>query len=166
MKNLLAILLLTASGFQVFAQQKERAPLYDTAADAKTDIKRAVALAAKEHKNVMLQIGGNWCIWCTRFHNTVAGNDTLNRLMNNNYVVVHVNYEKKLDGKPIWRELGYPQRFGFPVFIILNGKGERLHTQNSEYLEDGKKSYDREKVISFLSSWSPSALDGKQYTGN
>ncbi|RYZ31780.1 MAG: thioredoxin family protein, partial [Sphingobacteriales bacterium] len=86
MKQLWIVALLGLFSFSSQAQEKQ-APLYDTAADAKSDIKRAVALAAKEHKNVMLQVGGNWCIWCTRFHNTVAGNDTLNRLMNDNYVV-------------------------------------------------------------------------------
>src|SRR6218665_3037373 len=116
MKHIMIALLLSCSCLPAFAQHKEHTPLYDTAADARSDIKKALAVAVKEHKNVMLQIGGNWCIWCTRFHNTVAGNDTLNRLMNNNFVVVHVNYEKKLDGQPLWKELGYPQRFGFPVF--------------------------------------------------
>jgi hypothetical protein len=38
-----------------------------------------------------------------------------------------------------------------------------MHTQSSWYLEDGKKSYDRDKVIAFFSDWSPSALDPKQY---
>jgi hypothetical protein len=47
-------------------------------------------------------------------------------------------------------KLGYPQRFGYPVFVILNGDGERIHTQNSEYLENGKGSYDKNKVQSFL----------------
>ena len=35
-------------------------------------------------------------------------------------------------------------------FYILNEKGERIHTQNSEYLEDGDKSYDIKKVADFL----------------
>ena len=55
-------------------------------------------------------------------------------------------------------KLGFPQRFGFPVFIILNEKGERIHTQSSEYLEDGKSSYDKKKVMGFLQMWSPDAL--------
>ena len=56
----------------------------------------------------------------------------------------------------MFAKYGYAQRFGFPVFIILDGKGGRVHTQNSAYLEDGKKSYDPEKVLDFLEQWSRS----------
>jgi hypothetical protein len=75
----------------------------------------------------------------------------------------HLNWSKENENKKIFEQYGYPQRFGFPVFIILNGQGERIHTQNSEYLEDGKKSYDPEKVRSFLEMWSPKALDPAAY---
>lgn len=159
MKCFLITLLLSLTAFTGFAQQNAKAPLYDTAANAKADIKKAVTLASKEHKNVMLQVGGNWCIWCTRFHNTVASNDTLSKLMKDNYIVVHVNYEQKNSGSALWKELGYPQRFGFPVFVILDEKGNRIHTQNSAYLEEGK-GHSPAKIAEFLEQWSPAALHG------
>ena len=59
-------------------------------------------------------------------------------------------------------DLGYPQRFGFPVFVVLDDKGKHLHTQNSEYLEDGK-GHSKEKVMGFFKDWSPEALDPKTY---
>jgi hypothetical protein len=34
--------------------------------------------------------------------------------------------------------LGNPQRFGFPVFVIIDGDGNVLHTQDSALLEQGK----------------------------
>jgi len=160
MYTMILCLALACASSDTFSQQAPAVPIYDTAADAKTDIRHAVALAKKTHRNVMLQIGGNWCIWCTRFHNTVAASDTLSRLMRDNYVVVHVNYEKKLADKPIWKELGYPQRFGFPVFVILDEKGNRIHTQSSEYLEEGK-GHSPEKIATFLQQWSPAAIEGR-----
>jgi hypothetical protein len=48
------------------------------------------------------------------------------------------------------------------VFLILNSKGELIHTQNSGYLEEGK-SYNKEKVDGFFNDWSPKALDPKSY---
>jgi thioredoxin-related protein len=159
MKRFLIVLFLSLSGLVSFAQHTSKVPLYDTAANANADIKNAVALAAKEYKNVMLQIGGNWCIWCTRFHNTVSSNDTLSKLMRDNYIVVHVNYEKKNSESVLWKELGYPQRFGFPVFVILDEKGNRIHTQNSAYLEEGK-GHSPAKIAEFLEQWSPAALLG------
>ena len=59
-------------------------------------------------------------------------------------------------------ELEFPQRFGFPVFVILDGSGKRIHTQNSAFLEKDK-SYDKEKILRFLKNWSPDALDPASY---
>lgn len=59
-------------------------------------------------------------------------------------------------------QYGFSQRFEFPVFLILDGNGTRLHTQNSAYREKDKD-YDKEKVLDFLNHWSPSALKPDQY---
>ncbi|WP_118974519.1 thioredoxin family protein [Taibaiella koreensis] len=159
-KWILAILLLWG-GYTLQAQEaREGAKLYNPAADANADIKQAVKQAQQQHKNVMLMVGGNWCIWCTRFNQTVTGNDTLSKLMSDNYVLVHVNYEKKNAGDKLWAGLGYPQRFGFPVFVILDNKGNRIHTQNSGYLEEGK-GHSPAKIAEFLQQWSPAAVAGK-----
>jgi thioredoxin-related protein len=159
MKNMMLLACLCIFGISATAQESGKVKLYNPDADARAEIKQAVTIARKEHKNVMLQIGGNWCIWCTRFHNTVTGNDTLSRLMTDNYVVVHVNYEKKNAADKLWKELGYPQRFGFPVFVILDGQGNRIHTQNSAYLEEGK-GHSPAKIAEFLEQWSPGAVQG------
>ena len=49
-------------------------------------------------------------------------------------------------------------RFGFPVFVILNEKGERVHTQNSAYLEKGE-GYSEKEVVSFLNLWNKKAVE-------
>ena len=144
------------------AQTKDSVKLYNPLADAKADIKAAVKTAAKEHKNVLLQIGGNWCIWCIRFNNTVTTDPELNKYMADNYVVLHVNYSPENKNEEVLASLGYPQRFGFPVFIVLDDKGNRLHTQNSGYLEEGK-GHSKAKVMEFFKSWSPAAIDPKTY---
>ena len=141
---------------------QEAHKLYNPDADAKKEIKEAVMKAAKQHKHVFLQVGGNWCIWCTRFHNLVEKNDTLKRLLQDNYVVVPVNYSPENKNETVLAELGYPQRFGYPVFVILDEKGRRIHTQNSAYLEEGK-GHSAEKVAEFLNQWSPRALNPTTY---
>lgn len=67
---------------------------------------------------------------------------------------------KKNDKDPIWKELGFPQRFGFPVFVILDENGNRIHTQNSAYLEEGK-GHSPAKIAEFLKHWSSAAVAGK-----
>jgi len=140
----------------------DTAKLYHPAADAKAEIAEAVKKASLEHKNVLLQIGGNWCIWCIRFNDLVNKDTVLNKYVRANYVVLHVNYSKENTNDKLMAELGYPQRFGFPVFVVLDDKGVRLHTQNSEYLEEGK-GYSTDKILEFFKNWSTRALDPKSY---
>ncbi len=152
----LLILLATSS----FAQEKK---LYNPQADATADIETAIAKASKENKFVLLQGGGNWCSWCIEFARVIKADKQLDSAISSGFVWYHLNWSKENENKPIFAKYGYPQRFGFPSFIILDSKGERIHTQNSEYLEDGKKSYDKNKVLAFLMSWSPKALEPEQY---
>ena len=112
---------------------------------------------------MLIQAGGNWCSWCIEFARFSKVDIKIDSVIKASFIVYHLNYSKENYNKEAFAKYGYPQRFGFPVFIILNEKGERLNTQNSEYLEDGKKSYDKAKVLEFLKKWSPEALNPKQY---
>jgi thioredoxin-related protein len=127
--------------------------IYNPEADAKAEVAAAVAKAATEGKHVFLQIGGNWCPWCLRFHKMVAEDVKLDSLVKANYEVVKVNFSKENDNHQLLASLGYPQRFGFPVFVILDEKGNVIHTQDSGYLELDK-GYNREKVERFFQMWS------------
>ncbi len=142
------------------AQKKES--LYNPADNAKDEIAKAVEKADKEGKHVLLQIGGNWCKWCIAFDKKVNSTRELRKAMEDNYVVYHVNYDHINKNMDVLASLGYPQRFGFPVFVILNSEGNRIHTQSSAYLEDGK-GHSKEKILDFLKQWSPDALDPNKY---
>ncbi len=135
---------------------------YHPEADAKAEIAKAVKQAKKEHKHVILQVGGNWCIWCKRLHNLMDSNATVHNYLDSNFILVPVNYSKENKNLEVLKTLGYPQRFGYPVLVVLDEKGNRLHTQNSGYLEEGKR-HSPAKVLEFLKHWSPAALDPKNY---
>lgn len=156
------ILLIAAILFTVniFAQETK---LYNPLANADNDIKAAIKTAKAENKYVLLQGGGNWCSWCIEFARFCKADRKIDSVINASFVWYHLNWSKENENKKIFAKYGYPQRFGYPVFIILDGNGNRIHTQNSEYLEDGKKSYNREKVQAFLEMWSPRALNAKMY---
>jgi thioredoxin-related protein len=136
--------------------------LYDPSADAAADISRAVSEAKAEHKHVLLQAGGNWCSWCIEFDRFLHTHASLDSLAGKCFVIYHLNYSRENMNAPIFARYGYPQRFGFPVFIILDQNGNRIHTQNSEYLEQGK-SYSEQRVMDFLLQWTPQALDPALY---
>ena len=154
---LFCLILVCANG--AFAQKIE---IYNARANARAEISAAIKMARSEGKHVFLQIGGNWCPWCIKFHRYVDNDQEIKTMVDDNFVVVKVNYSPENRNETILAGLDFPQRFGFPVFVILDGKGKRLHTQNSAYLEEGE-SYSRKEVIQFFKHWSPKALDPASY---
>ena len=160
MKKITFIAVLLFMGCTVMAQENV---LYHPEANAEKDITAAVAKAKAEKKFVLIQGGGNWCSWCIEFARFAKADPAIDSVMNASFVWYHLNYSKENENKKVFAKYGYAHRFGFPVFIILDGNGNRIHTQNSEYLEDGKKSYNKQKVQAFLEMWSPKALDPVSY---
>src|SRR5258706_6536521 len=104
--------------------------LYADGENAEQKIAEVVKEAQKESKHVFIQVGGNWCIWCARFHDFITADGSIDSLIRANYIVYHLNYSEENKNLKLLAEYGYPQRFGFPVFLILDGKGKLLHTQN------------------------------------
>ncbi len=140
----------------------QKAEIYNPDADARTEIANAVLKASVEGKHVFLQIDGNWCPWCVKFHRFVENDKEIKSFVDANFEVVKVNYSPQNKNEELLASLGFPQRFGFPVFVILDGDGTRIHTQNSAFLEkaDG---YDRDLVLRFFKNWSPAALNPASY---
>ena len=137
-------------------------PIYNPKANAASDIQNAVLKAQKEGKNIFIQIGGNWCPWCHKFHHLITSDPAIKSYVEANFIPLLVNYSKENRNKAVLKSLGFPQRFGFPVFVILNSQGKEVHIQNSAYLEQ-EKGYNTKKVLTFFQQWSPKALNPSTY---
>lgn len=144
-------------GSQLMAQN-----IYDPQADAQKELAAAVKKAKLENKHVLVQVGGNWCGWCKRMEALFESESEMKQLIDKNYVRVHLNYSPENKNAESLAQLDYPHRFGFPVLVVLDESGERIHTQNSALLESGK-GYDNKKIINFLKGWTPTAVDPASY---
>jgi thioredoxin-related protein len=145
------------------AMSQEIPKLYTPGADAAKEIKAAVKKAKSENKYVLIHAGGNWCTWCYEFVKVCNADPKIDSVLKSSFIIYYLNTDKENKNEKTFAKYGYPQRFGFPVFIILDQKGNRIHTQNSVYLEEGKRIYDKTKVLEFLEQWSPKALDPGMY---
>ena len=148
--------------------QEETAPkkIYNEEINPLEQIDQAVAQAQAEGKFVICQVGGNWCPWCLRFADYITNDSTINSVIEQNFVYIHVNYlPRRSEGiqaeraKKVQQRLNHPARFGFPVFVVLDEEGKVIHLQDSGYLEEGQ-GYNREKVLSFFKNWTPKAVKG------
>ena len=148
----------------------QNAPLkkvYDETIDPIEQIDKALMKAESEGKYVISQVGGNWCPWCLRFAQFMEKDVAIAKVVAENFVFVHTNYnprkaaseaQKKRDER-LMKMLGYPGRFGFPVFVVMAPNGKVVHIQDSGYLEEGN-TYDQKKVLRFFQNWTPKAVKG------
>ena len=148
-------LLLAVSCVTLSAQEAKK--LYDPGLDGMKQIKEAVAAAKASGKHVLIQYGGNWCPWCIKFDGYSKADSEISKLMTENYIAVKLNYSPENKNEASNEYLGNPTRFGFPVFIILDGAGKVLHIQDSGLLEEGE-GYSKKKVTGFLGNWTVKAI--------
>ncbi len=136
--------------------------LYHPLENAKKEITEAIKKAKQEKKHVLVQAGGNWCSWCIEFNRVTTTDKQMDSALHADYIIYHLNWSPQNKNYEIFKKYGFPLRFGFPVFLILDGNGTLIHTQNSGYLEEGK-SYSKKKILEFFENWRPAALDEKNY---
>ncbi|MDE6017732.1 MAG: thioredoxin family protein [Muribaculaceae bacterium] len=165
MKKLILIIAVFMTAFGSVAQ--ERVKIYDEGINPDHQISEAIAKAGSGGKFVIAQLGGNWCKWCIRFARFIEADPEIKGLVDDNFEYIHVNYNPRNENaavdmestKKALRRLGNPMRFGYPVLVVLDSEGNVIHTQDSGFLESGD-GYDKEKVIRFLESWTPKAVEG------
>ena len=163
MKRILTIAVLAVALLATVANaQEQTAPkkVYNEDINPLEQIDQAVAQAQAEGKFVICQVGGNWCPWCLRFADFITNDSTINNVIEQNFVYIHVNYHPRKATEwsaAMMKRLNNPARFGFPVFVVLDERGNVLHIQDSSFLEEGK-GYNKEKVLRFFQNWTPKAV--------
>ena len=136
---------------------QEAVKLYDPSLDGMKQIKEATASAKASGKHILIQYGGNWCSWCIKFDGYSKSDPEISKLITDNYIPVKLNWSPENKNDAANKYLGNPTRFGFPVFIILDGSGKVLHIQDSGLLEEGA-GYNQKKVTGFLRNWTAAAI--------
>jgi thioredoxin-related protein len=125
---------------------------FDPARDAAADIRSAIGEAQRTGKRVLLDVGGEWCVWCRRLDTLFATNASLREFRERHYVTVKVNYSKENKNEVVLA--AYPKIPGYPHLFVLDATGKLLHSQDTGALESGK-GHDPEKVMTFLRQWAP-----------
>jgi thiol:disulfide interchange protein len=145
-------LLAALSALPAFAQFAPR-HIYDENADAKAEIRDALATAAREHKHVILDFGGNWCGDCQvldiYFHR--APND---QLLSSSYILVDIDIGRMDKNVDIADKYDVPLKRGVPALAVLDEHGRLLYSQKTGEFED-MRHMDPNSVTTFLQQWKP-----------
>lgn len=127
--------------------------LYPDAAEARTDIGVALSVAAREHRRVLLDFGGNWCYDCHVLDATFHYPE-IARILDRNFVVVHINigeYDQNLD---LAAKYQIPLKKGVPSLAVLDSRGRLLVSQKNGDFENTAK-IGLKDVQTFLNRWKP-----------
>ena len=161
---LLAILLSVAVEAQTGLKK-----VYNEDINPLEQIDQALVKAKAGGKFVICQVGGNWCPWCLRFADFITNDTAIGKVIDENFEYIHVNYNPRKSGDEaqkqqaaaLMKRLNNCGRFGFPVFVVLDERGEVLHIQDSSFLEgegDQGQWYNQEKVLRFFKNWTPKVV--------
>lgn len=144
------VLAAVSAPFSALAQFSPR-HIYDANVNAHAEIQQALATAAREHKRVILDFGGNWCGDCQvldiYFHEEPNA-----ALLAANYVLVDIDIGRFDHNVGLAEKYGIPLQKGVPALAVLDGHGRLLYSQkNGEFERMGRM--DPQSVTEFLDRW-------------
>jgi thiol-disulfide isomerase/thioredoxin len=107
------------------------APIYPDVAHASGDIAAAQQEAARTHRRVLVDFGGNWCTDCK---------------------VLDINMRKPENAALLAERYGIPLKKGVPALAVLDSDGRVVYAQkNGEF--ESMRHMDPASVHQFLEKW-------------
>lgn len=123
---------------------------YDVDNDPAADLEKAVKRATLENKRIIIQVGGDWCSWCTALHKHLDKNPLVYNALAASFVVIKVSYTSEHPNEAFLTM--FPEADSYPHWILLSPSGQYLHSQDMEELESGK-GYSSDLLIKFAEKW-------------
>ena len=149
MRRVVAVAAAMMMSASAFAAEK----LFDPTRDAAKDLEMAMGQAKAEDKNILLDVGGNWCPWCLVLDRTLASDAELHSLLDQKFIVVHVNFSKENQNKAFLHQ--YPKVKGYPAWYVLSADGKLLKAEDTSDLEATHKldaGYNKVALRQFLTA--------------
>jgi hypothetical protein len=138
-----------------FAQLKTPLPLpYDETADAKAQVAAARARAKAQHKLLLIDLGGNWCLDCRLLAGTMELPE-LRGFLAKQYEIVTVDvgrFDKNLD---IAAQYGLNGHFGggVPSVLIVDPKTNALKNAGRTAALADARTLSPQALADWLASW-------------
>ncbi len=127
--------------------------IYAPGVDAHAEISRAVALAGKAHKRVLVVFGANWCYDCHVLDLAFQRPDIAN-VLQHSFEVVHVDVGEGDKNQDLMAQYQVPMKRGIPAIAVLDRDGKLLYSQKGGEFEKAR-ALSPEDVLQFLNKWKP-----------
>ena len=132
-------------------------PIYDEKADAHLQVEAAILEASKSGKNIVLDFGANWCPDCYALDAEMRTPE-LARLIERNYVVVHIDVGRMKKNVDLAQKYGIPLHKGIPALAVLDSRGKLLYAQDQGQFEDARH-LRSQSFRDFFERWRPRGAD-------
>lgn len=142
------------SGAPVSAVAADRVPLgYDATRDAAADIRAGLRQSARDHREVLIDFGADWCPDCQVLGRTF-GSAQVRPLLDRNYLEVAVDvghFDHNLDLAARYVNL---ETSGIPALVVLRPDGT-VRTATNDGAFANARSMTPDQVTAFLTRWAP-----------
>lgn len=124
--------------------------VYDDKRDPFKDAQAAITLAQKSNRNVLIEIGGNWCTWCHKMDAFLEKNPKIYQALHDNYVLLKISVSDSNENEAFMKSL--PPVQGYPHMYVSTNTGQMLLSKDTaELLHDLE--YSAEYWLTFLAKW-------------
>lgn len=128
----------------------EYSQVYDDQRNPFNDANAALALAKKTNRNVLIEIGGNWCTWCHKMDAFLLKNPNVYQALHSKYVLLKVNVSDSNENDAFMKAL--PPVLGYPHMYVSTATGKMLLSKDTAELQDND-GYSTKYWLDFLQQW-------------
>jgi len=136
----------------------EYSKIYDDQRNPFKDATAALILAKETNRQVLIEIGGNWCSWCHKMDTFLSNNPDVYQSLHANYVLLKISVSDSNENEEFMKAL--PPVLGYPHMYVSSANGKMLLSKDTAELLAGNN-YSRVNWLAFLSRWS---VDNTQVT--
>ena len=128
----------------------EYSTTYDPKRDAFKDGAAAVKLATESNRRILIELGGDWCLWCHKMDAFFEQNPDLKQRLHDTFVMLKVNVSDANSNADFLK--AFPRPLGYPHMYVSEYNGSVLWSQDTaEFVSNGV--YTRESFSAFFDRW-------------
>ena len=128
---------------------------YDETRDPAADLKAAIPQAQREKKRILLEVGGEWCVYCRLLNKVIHADDRLVKRLHDGFVVIKVNFSTDVTNDAFLSR--YPTIPSYPHLFVLESDGTFLASETPDNFME-KDRYVPDKILAFLEKWAPASF--------
>jgi thioredoxin-related protein len=125
---------------------------YDKTRDPAADLTAAIPQAQRENKRILLEVGGEWCVYCRLLNKLVHEDERLAKRLEEDFLVIKVNFSPDVKNEAFLSH--YPTIPSYPHLFVLETDGTFLLSETPDSFM-GHDKYVADKILAFLEKWAP-----------